>query len=260
MPRKNFLLFFLLIAVSLVLMTYQSKKGHLSSGNQLNNLLNNACASVKSFTNALKSPFDKIALRAEENQRLRKQIDSLLLEQGKFQEAVLENRRLKELLDLSENQKNYIAAAKIIARDLNHWANTFVIDKGTKDGILKDMSVITPKGLAGKIISASDSFSTMLSLTDINFSAAVRLQESRKEGIVSGNGARKCLLKYIPYEEDIKTGDIIITSGLDSFFPEGIPVGTVSKVDNKGTGGYFQYIEVIPFQDDTTLEEVIIVR
>jgi rod shape-determining protein MreC len=260
MPKKNFFLFFLLIVVSLVLMTYQSKKSHFFSGNHLKNLLNTASSASKSFTDSLKSPFRKLALRQAENQRLRKEIDNLLLEREKFQEAMLENRRLKEFLQLRETRKNYIATAKIISRGLDHWANILVIDKGTKDGVLKDMSVITPRGLAGKIISSTGSYSTMLSLTDINFSAAVRLQEGRKEGIISGTGKRKCILKYIPYEEEVKTGDIIITSGLDSFFPAGIPVGSVSSVDTKGTGGYFQDIEVLPFQDDSRIEEVVIVK
>ena len=260
MSKKNFFLFFLLIVVSLVLMTYQSKKGHFSSGNHLNNLLNKTSWAVKSFTDALENPYRKIALRDADNQRLRKEIEALRLEREKTQEVMLENKRLREFLQLRENQENYVATARIISRGMSHWANTLVIDKGTKDGVLKDMSVITPKGLAGKIISSAGSYSTMLSLTDINFSAAVRFQESRTEGIISGTGNRKCILKYIPYNEEVKPGDIIITSGLDSFFPAGIPVGSVSSVDSKGSGGYFQYIEVIPFQDDSKIEEVVIVK
>ncbi len=122
------------------------------------------------------------------------------------------------------------------------------------------MTVITPLGLAGKIIRVSDSYATMLWVSDINFSAAVRIQENRREAVLSGTGSRLCVLKYMPYEEKVKQGDVVMTSGFDSFFPPGIPVGYVSKIDIQGIGGNFQYVEVTPFQDSAKLEEVIIVR
>jgi rod shape-determining protein MreC len=111
----------------------------------------------------------------------------------------------------------------------------------------------------GKIVAVSASSSSLLLLTDLNFSVAVRLQESRREGILSGTGLRKCQLKYIPQEEVVKLGVAVITSGLDSLFPEGIPVGYISKVNKKGTA-LFQDIEVTPFADDTKVEEVAIIR
>lgn len=241
-------------------MTYQSKKGHLIAGNFLVDFLNNTHLTIQSFTDTLKSPFKKMTLREEENRKLKKQIDELLLERGKYHETFLENRRLKDLLRLMEEKTGFSASARIIARGPDNWINTMVLNKGLKHGVEKDMSAVTPKGLAGKIFNVSDSFSHILLITDINFSASVRLQDSRKEGILSGTGSKKCILKYIPYEEEVKTGDIVITSGLDSLFPPGIPIGYVSIVDNKGSGGHFQYIEVIPFQDDTKIEEVLIVR
>ncbi len=122
------------------------------------------------------------------------------------------------------------------------------------------MAAITPKGLAGKITSVSDSYAYLLLLNDINFSAAVRLQGSRTEGVLSGTGSRKCVLKYVPFEDAVKTGDIVITSGLDMLFPPGIPVGYVTKADSNAGGGYFQYIEVQPFQDSAKIEEVVIVK
>jgi len=121
------------------------------------------------------------------------------------------------------------------------------------------MTAVTPKGLVGKIVEVSTKSSSLLLLTDLNFSAAVRLQESRREGILSGTGIRKCQLKYIPQEEVVKIGTAVITSGLDSLFPEGIPAGYISKVDKKGTG-LFQDIEVTPSADNTKVEEVAIIR
>lgn len=260
MSKKNILLFLLVLLISFILMTYQGKKGQLFFfGNFINNILNASHALAKSVADSLTSPFKKLALRDEDNKLLRKRIDELLIERAKYQEAVLENKRLIELLKLRENQQHHISAARVISRGSDQWSHTLVLDKGLKDGVSKDMSAITPKGFAGKIFNVTESYAKLLLLTDINFSAAVRLQESRKEGIISGTGTKKVVLKYIPYEEEIKTGDIVITSGLDRLFPPGIPVGFISKADKQGTG-HFQYIEVTPYVDGSKVEEVLIIK
>ncbi len=217
-------------------------------------------ASSHSLTEAVERPFRMIALRDKDNVELKKKVADLELEAAKYREVVLENKRLRELLSLREYHKNYIASAKVIARGTDNWTHTLLIDKGSRDDLAKDMAAITPRGLAGKITGVSASYAYLLLLNDINFSASVRLQGSRTEGILSGTGSRTCILKYVPFDEAVKTGDIVITSGLDMLFPPGIPVGYVTKVDSKSGGGYFQYIEVQPYQDSAKIEEVVIVK
>jgi rod shape-determining protein MreC len=260
MPRKKTLLFFTLVIFSFVLMTYQSKNSHSLSVNFISGPLNRLHASSHSLTEAVKRPFRMIALREKENVELKKKVAELELEAGRYREVVLENKRFRDLLSLREYKNNYISSARVIARGTDNWTHTLLIDKGAKDNLAKDMAAITPKGLAGKITNVSDSYANLLLLNDINFSASVRLQGSRAEGVLSGTGSRKCILKYVPFEDAVKTGDIVITSGLDMLFPPGIPVGYVTKVDSKTGGGYFQYIEVQPFQDSTKIEEVAIVK
>ena len=259
MPKKNVLLFLLVLGISFILMTYQSKKGQLFTSTFINNTLNTAHSFTRSLTESLTSPFKKIALRDKDNKLLRKRIDELLLERARYQEAVFENKRLNELLKLRETQQQYISAARVLSRGVDQWSHTLVLDKGEKDGVSKDMSAITPKGFAGKIFNVTGSYSKLLLLTDINFSAAVRLQESRREGVISGTGSRKTILKYIPFEDEIKAADIVITSGLDQLFQPGIPVGFISRIDKQGAG-HFQYIEVTPYVDDSKMEEVLIIK
>jgi rod shape-determining protein MreC len=214
---------------------------------------------VNSIRDTVTSPFKRIFIREEENTRLKAEIRSLLEEHQKYQETLLENRRLQELLSMKEKEQKYITTARVIARGTDQWSNTFILDKGGSDGVTKDMTAITPKGLVGKIVEVSTSSSSLLLLTDLNLSVAVRLQGSRREGILSGTGLGKCQLKYIPLEEEVKVGEAVITSGLDSLFPQGIPVGFVSKVDKKGTG-LFQNIEVNPSEDNAEVEEIGIIE
>jgi rod shape-determining protein MreC len=259
MFKKRAILFLLVVAVLFSLMTYQSKKGYSLTGAPATSLLHGIAAAVTSVTDAIRRPFRTIAIREGENRALKKQVDELLLERMQYQEALFENRRLRDLLKLSAARKDVLAAARVIGRGTSHWSHSVVLDKGLNDGIVKDSTAITPKGLAGKIYNVSQSYASLLLITDINFSAAVRLQESRKEGILSGTGTGRTVLKYIPPEEEVKPGEVIVSSGLDKLFPAGIPIGYVSKVDRQGTG-LFQHIEVVPFVDSATVEEVLIIK
>jgi rod shape-determining protein MreC len=259
MFRKKAILFLIIVIVLFSFMTYQSRKGYSLMDNPASILLNGASSAITAVLNVVKHPFQMIAVRDEDNRSLQKKVDELMLERMRYQEALLENKRLKDLLKLKETHKDSVAAAKIIGRGTSHWTHTFILDKGLQNGITKDSTAITPKGLAGKISNVSDSFSSLLLLTDINFAAAVRLQESRKEGVLSGTGTNKTVLKYMPAEHEVKEGDIVVTSGLDLLFPPGIPAGYVSKVNKQGAG-QFQYIEVIPFVDTASIEEVLIIK
>lgn len=259
MPRKRLLLFFSLVIVSFILMTYQSNRRISNPLQLLKYPVNAANNAVHSICSTITGSFRKMRLRDKENKRLIEENNNLLMDRQKYKDAGLENARLRELLSLKEKEKRYVAAARVIARGNDRWANTLVIDKGSRNGIEKDMTVITPRGLVGKILSSSDSYSSVLLINDINFSAAIRLHESRTEGIISGTGSRTCILKYVSHEYEVRANEMALTSGLDSLFPVDIPVGSVTKVTKKGAG-LFQNIEVTPFQDTKTLEEVVIVR
>lgn len=259
MPRKHTLVLLLIITILFILMTYQSRRGLLISGQPAAGLLQESSELFHDITHLFINPFRKITIREQELGELRERNKKLLVEQSRYQEAIRENQRLRDLLGLLEQTQGAVTTARIIARGTDHWKNTVILDRGASNGIGKNMAVITPKGLAGKIIITTDSNATALLITDINFSAAIRIQTSRREGIVSGTGRSKLLLKYIPYEEEVLPGDILITSGLDRLFPPGIPVGYVTSISRQGSS-YFQEIEVTPYIDSFRIEEVLVVK
>ncbi|MDA8433492.1 MAG: rod shape-determining protein MreC [Nitrospiraceae bacterium] len=260
MPRKKTFLFLAVVVFSFVLMTYQSRKGHTLSIDFLSSPLHATQSATQSVIDWAARPFRMIAVRAEENAKLTKRVGELLLEREQYRETAKENSRLRELLSLRERHRDYVTSARVIARGVDNWTQTLLLDKGTADGVAKDMAAVTPKGLAGKISAVSRSYSRLLLPTDVNFSVSVRLQDGRTEGVLSGTGSRICALKYIPFDSKVRTGDIVITSGLDMLFPAGIPVGYVSAVDNQKGEGNFQRIEVRPFQESSEMEEAIIVK
>jgi rod shape-determining protein MreC len=258
MPKK-WLLLSLFVILALGIMMYQSNRRYWLPFHFLNTALNRVHEMKIAAKDAVTTPFHRMFLREEENIRLKAELSKLLQEQRQYRETTLENQRLRDILLLKERDYRFVTAARIIAKSTDQWSNTVVIDKGVSDGVAKEMIVITDRGLVGKISDSSLSFSHLLLLTDINFSVAARLQESRTEGIVSGTGFRKCHMKFVPAEEEIKKGAVVITSGLDSLFPAGIPIGYVSDIDRKNIG-IFQDIEVRPFVDNIKLEIVAIIK
>jgi rod shape-determining protein MreC len=258
MPKKRLLLF-LFIIISLIFITYQSNRAPFRPLNFFNNMFSKLHEIKHSVKNSITSPFKRMILREEENKNLQAKVAQLLTEQQRYHEAFLENKRLKKLLSLKDAEPRYVTTAQIIAKSTDPWSSIVTIDKGSSDGVKKDMTAITSRGLVGKISNVSGSYSSLLLINDINFSSAARLQKSRVEGVLSGTGFRKCKLQYVPYEEQVENGDIVITSGLDSLFPKGIPIGYVSKVDKKGSG-LFQDINVLPFEDTKNTEEIVIIQ
>jgi len=254
--RKRLIILFVLASTALAMMSYQHNKKAFSFFDlvvsypyyALNEFTSNIYINIKRMQNAY-----------EENKLLREDVNRLRLEKQQYREIFLENDRLKALLSLREQEPRYVAVARVIAGGSDRLLKIAILDKGKKDGIEKGMAVITPKGLIGKVYSAMDSFSDVLLLKDSNFSVAVRLQNSRREGVVAGTGNDYCLLKYIPPEENVEKGEVVITSGFDGIFPEGLPVGVVSKVKKEGIE-FFQYIEVQPFQSSEKIEDVMVLK
>jgi rod shape-determining protein MreC len=84
------------------------------------------------------------------------------------------------------------------------------------------------------------------------------VQRTRTRGVVEGTSAARCVLNYLPRQEDVRAGDTIISSGFDGIFPKGLSIGYVSKIIRRNTG-LFQEIEVVPFVDFNRIEEVMVI-
>ena len=258
--RKRLFILFILVSAALILMSYQhNKKGFSFFDGIVSEIVSYPYYKLSELKSNIGITIRRVRNTYEENMLLRKEANQLLLEKQQYREIIFENKRLKDLLALKEREPKSLATARVIARGSDKLLKLVILDKGEESGIEKGMAVITPLGLIGKIYSVSASFSDVLLLRDPNFSVAVRLQNSRHEGVLSGTGNNYCRLKYISPEENVEKGEVVITSGVDGIFPEGMPVGVVSKVQKEGID-FYQYIEVRPFQSSDKLEEVMVLK
>lgn len=194
-----------------------------------------------------------------ENVQLREDIRSLNLRVLEGSESLLANQRLEQLLEMKKSVKAPTVAATVIGEDVTSWFRTLVINRGSSSGIREGMAVISANGVVGQTIKVSSSTSRVLLLTDHASGIAATIQRSRARGVVKGKSEMLCTLEFTTREEDVKVGDIIITSGIGGVFLKGLPIGEVTMV-KRGEYGIFQTVSIRPAVNLPHLEEVLIVQ
>jgi len=202
--------------------------------------------------------YDTLGGFRSENARLRTRIQTLEVERQKYLEADATNRQLKALLDFRSQLFAQAITASIIANSANSWFQSCMLNKGSADGVRKNMAVVTPLGVVGQVVAVTPHTAKVLLMTDPNSGIDVLVQRTRSRGIVSGSLETGTILKYVKRSEDIQEGDRLITSGIDGVFPKGLMVGTVIKV-RKQHLGLFQFVEIIPAVQSSRTENVLIV-
>ena len=166
------------------------------------------------------------------------QSESYLIQKNINSSLEKEIQELKETLELNKTLTEYQPVnATILSRNKSYWFNTITIDKGSKDGIKPNMAVVTKNGLIGKInkVSKTSSEVKLITSDDVNFkiSIAIKTNEVDNYAILNGYDNKTKLIKATGIDKttNINIGDSVVTSGLGEFFPAGIYIGTVEKLE-----------------------------
>jgi rod shape-determining protein MreC len=166
-------------------------------------------------------------------------------------------RGLEQLLDLRERTPLKTLAAEIIGAAATPDFRTLTIDRGSRDGVRGDMSVIAPAGVVGRLVVPSVRSSKVQLLIDRNAAAGAIVERTRAQGVVVGIGDDRLRLEYVSEVSDVVVGDVVVTSGIDGIYPKGFIIGRVEAVDR--SGGSYKQITIKPAVDFSSLEEVLIV-
>lgn len=196
----------------------------------------------------------------KENKRLKEEIDKLKLKITWLEIKSKEWERIRRLLNFNPIPNWDFIGARVVYHQLGptNLLNSIVIDCGAANGVKKNMPVITPDGLVGRISKVSTWFSQVLLISDENSKIPVISQKHRTLGILEGKGIPNLMeVKFVQSTASLEVGEVLITSGLGGIFPKGIPVGEIKKIEyNKSS--LFKRVFVAPFVDVTTIEEVLI--
>ena len=166
-------------------------------------------------------------------------------------------RGLERLLDLREHLQLKTVAAEIIGAAAAPDFRTLTIDRGTRDGIRADMSVIAPAGVVGRLVVPSLRSAKVQLLIDRNAAAGAIIERTRAQGVVVGSGDDRLRLDYVSEVFDVVAGDVVMTSGIDGIYPKGFIIGRIESVER--VGGAYKRILIKPAVDFSALEEVLVV-
>ena len=193
---------------------------------------------------------------SRENERLRHENDTLKLQINQLQSKAAEADRLATLLSFRQaHQAISMVAARVIGTSADTSSQTVYLDRGERDNIHRNMGVITPDGVVGKVIESYRDTSQVLLLTDKDSGVGALLSESRIQSPVGGVGEPLLAMKYVPNDDTVNIGDHVVTSGMDRIFPRDLPVGTVAQIK---PGNPFKQIRLRPAANLERLEEVIV--
>jgi rod shape-determining protein MreC len=192
----------------------------------------------------------------KENEQIRRENDALKLQISQLQGKAAEADRLAILLNFRRSHGEVpMIAARVIGTGAGTASLTIQLDRGERDGIRKNMGVITPDGVVGKVVEAYPNASQVLLLTDKESGVGAMLADSRVQSPVGGQGEPLLVMKYVPNDDTVNLGEHVITSGMDRIFPRDLPVGTVAEIKS---GNPFKQIRIKPAANLERLEEVLV--
>jgi rod shape-determining protein MreC len=173
-----------------------------------------------------------------------------------FQEMERENQRLRKLLNFSVPPEGRTIGARVIGQDGTPWKRVLELDKGSRQNIKKDMAVLAPEGLVGRILEVDPATSSVILLVDPDCRVSALTATSRAQGIIAGIGTDKLQMKYLALDSEIEIGEDVTTSGIGSIFPKGIQIGKIESIERDSDGLHLLAL-VNPAVSFSKLEEVL---
>lgn len=199
----------------------------------------------------------------ERNRQLETLVDQLMIENVRLKEAEAQNEDLRLKLAFAEAYPQYVLKAaevrgRVIGYEPNNFMSVLIVDIGRQDGVQKGMPVVTERGLVGHIHKVGANWAKVLLITDPSSSVAALVQSSRAPGLVSGRLGQDLVMDYIPQEETVSVGDVILTSGMSGNYPKSLLIGQVLEVEQRDIDP-FQRAIVRPSVSFEKLETVLVI-
>jgi rod shape-determining protein MreC len=196
----------------------------------------------------------------KENDEMRTELERLKVRNAELEGRALEAERLAALLNFrTAHNETPMVAARVIGGSPDSGSQVINIDRGSRDGIRRDMGVITPDGVVGKILAVYPDISQVLLLGDKESGVGALLSDTRTQGPVKGTGEPLLSLDYISSDEKVTAGEAVLTSGQDRIFPKDLPVGRVVDFTSDAKSPFMK-IRVKPAAHLDRLEEVLVLQ
>ena len=230
-----------------------------SSDNQIVEGLRSTTVYLFGFVQSRFDSLDEYFSLREVNKYLQLENTRLSYENSKLQNALLENIRLRKLLQFKYETGYEFIPAKVVGYSPQDFVTGYLLSTEDYKRVRKNAAVMTADGLVGKVVKKGGKYLICQNLLDPGSRVSVRVQRNRELGIVSWGGGNTLRLNNIPNSVEILKGDVLFTSGMSQIFPPNVKVGVVLSV-KLNTTRLFQEITVHPAVNFNILEEVFILQ
>ena len=165
-----------------------------------------------------------------ENRRLRAENDRLKLDKIFLTNELNRAENAKALQLFQQHTPSKTLAASVFSTGIGSSRKVVFVDRGSASGVMREMAVVTPDGIIGKVTAVYPTASEVLLITDPMFAAGVVYSKTHAHGTLKGTGTSLCKVDFVAFEDKVEVGDWFYTSGDDRIFPRGMPVGIVKSV------------------------------
>ena len=198
-----------------------------------------------------------------ENEKLKKEVASLLSDNARLSLLDEENKKLTALLRIKQKYPHFDSfGVDIIAKNPGSWYDIFTLNKGKKDGVEANMVLTASEGLVGKVLESGATYAKGQSILDSRSSVPAMSLRTGDLGVVKGDYSLMhdglCKMEYIDSEAEIMAGDEIVTSHLSDIYPPGLTIGKVKEVKND-SNGLTKYAVIEPAVDMKHLDTLLVI-
>ena len=267
LPSKYLLFILTIVCLLLVVLTFNTSLFSGSFGTIAGYVVvpfQKGISEVGSWLNDRSEELSEIQDLLEENEKLKKQIDELTLDITRLQQDKYELNNLRELYQLDSQYDEYDkVGARIIARDAGNWYSSFVIDKGSNDGIEVNMNVMAGSGLVGIVVDVGPNWAKVTSIIADNANVSGKVLSTSDNLIVSGNLEMMTegvisFSQLIDSDNQVVEGDKIVTSSISDKYLPGILIGYINSI-SADSNNLTKSGRVTPAVDFEHLEEVLVI-
>lgn len=258
--RRDRLVLALLLTGQFVLVSSQSEQRRATLAEELlARLLAPAAAAVAAMQDVaggLPGYLSSRTALAEENTRLRAELDLARNEQTRLRLLEGEHARLATALDYRLLTGSRAQVADVVYADHTSWLRTMIIRGGAGAHFEVGQPVVAVAGVVGRIVLVAGPWAKVQLLTDRAAAAGVQLARTRRQGVLRGSGSGQLTLEYLSRQADVLVGDVVQTAGIDGVYPRGLIVGVVAEVGD--SGDLFHNVQVSSVVDLSAVDQVMV--
>lgn len=268
MKTKHLITMMTILCLGLIVLSLSSTFSFAPVRNALGHVIipfQNGINQVGDWMTEQKNGFQSMKKLAKENEKLKEQVDELTAKNNNLSQQQEEVERLRALYELDQEYSEYEKiGAQVIGKDSGNWYDTFIINRGTEDGVEVDMNVIADGGLVGIVTNTGKDWATVRSIIDDSSNVSASVTSISQNCIVTGDlqmmdEGKIRFIQLTDKENQVQEGDKVVTSSVSSKFLKGILIGYVSEVEDDANN-LTKTGTIIPAVDFENIQEVLVIK